>query len=236
MPPQALLADSFQRTQGLSEIMICRQAAFDLLAKQVLHHMQAPMGIGSKAASLEVKTRAMIFSAWLERGEEQMPQWCSSLVSMTTDLGTESGILDFHSWSWRHLMPAWTGLAAGLQADTGSANFVPVIAEPLFFPRGFTVPGLLHVINNMTLEVDTALDGWQNVITGLRAILSLLTVSDRRRRFVATCVHTSPHGPMLKSLFAKDLPSIVDWRWSILTKVLKPLRQLKWPLQATTCH
>ena len=63
--------------QEILEILTMRAACTDRLGEWLAEHVQPPMGVGSKAASLEVKLRGMLFGAWLERGSSEMPMWAS---------------------------------------------------------------------------------------------------------------------------------------------------------------
>ena len=152
--------------------------------------------------------------------------------SLTSDLGTEAGFMDYHATSWKSLMPAWMGLGQdGLLEDAGALQFEDVDAIPLF-SEGFVVPGLLHIVNNATFEVAFSMTGWQDWLAGLRAVVGLLSEQDNRQRFVATCVSGTQHAN-LERMFSTNLPSIIDWRWSVISKVPEPLLDLNVPLRVT---
>ena len=65
------------------------------------------MGIGSRAASVESKVRALLFGAWLDHGTEAMQAMLPMVVSLTSDLATESGIVEYEARSWRSMLPEW---------------------------------------------------------------------------------------------------------------------------------
>lgn len=46
-----------------------------------------------------------------------MPAWLTRIRSLTSDLGTESGILQFEADRWQSLMPTWMGLDDALEPD-----------------------------------------------------------------------------------------------------------------------
>ena len=214
----ALLTSELYDDDELPVLMTSRSQAVHFLRSNVESHTPPPMGIGCRAASLDVKARSLIFSAWLEHGTDAMPSWLSSVVSMTTDLGTESRIVEFEGKHWTDLMPGWCGLDRRLQPDgglRGNLDFERVQAEWLF-DFGVCIPGLLHIISNMTQEVDKQMTYFSTWLDGLRAILMLLSIADHRRRFIAQCVRKSrlpDHTKQsVEAQFSKDLPSIVDWR------------------------
>eukprot|EP00974_Lingulodinium_polyedra_P098241 9522661-Lingulodinium_polyedra.AAC.1 len=86
----------------------------------------------------------------------------------------------------------------------------------------------------MTLQVDESLGQFPSWLPGLKALVNLLAVADHRRRFVATCIMPSAsRDAAFESQFRTGLPNIAHWRWGIITKMLKPLKRLKFPLQRT---
>ena len=215
----------------VTELLRARAVCSELLQDKLTSHMQVPIGIGSRAGSLEHKLRALLFAFYLERPVANIPVALSSVMSMTTDLGTESGMMDYRTESWQSLMPTWMGLASGLVDDCGAESFQHDGSASLF-PQGFVVPGMLHIINNMTLDIDSALEHWATWLEGLRCLVGLLAVRHNRERFIGSCVNGTRHAH-LAAAFKCNLPNIVDWRWSIITKVLEPLLKLRWPLVAT---
>eukprot|EP00959_Pyramimonas_sp_CCMP1952_P163569 3419724-Pyramimonas_sp.AAC.1 len=90
-------------------------------------------------------------------------------------------------------MPEWTGLtpASELQPDCGSHVFDEVVAD-IIFEHGLAVPGMLHIINNMTLAIDEQLKHWEIWLEGLRPIVKLLSEKQGRDRFIATCITPYP--------------------------------------------
>lgn len=225
------LLDQFVADPQVLECLRARIACAESLTSQISQHTQAPMGIGSRAASVESKVRALLFGAWLDHGTEAMQAMLPMVVSLTSDLGTEKAIIEYEARSWRSLMPEWL-FAAGIEEDGGAMNYESMRSGWLF-ENGFAIAGLLHIVNNMTLEVDKALSFWAEWLDGLKVISQLLSVGDHRRRFISKCVATSPLRHEIEPLFAKNLPSIAEWRWSTVSNILEPLRKLRWPLQAT---
>lgn len=221
--------DSDAFNMECSELLVARTKCLERRMLQTKTHKHPPMGIGARAAGLKTKCRAMVFGAWLERDSPSVDDWCVSIQSLTTDLGTESGTLQFMAMDWRQLMPSWLGL--GLVADdAGAATHDPGAPTPAF-PSGILVPGMLHIVNNMTLAVDQALSNWTSWLDGLRVVVKLLSVGDYRRRFVATCLRAHPLHSGFEPLFKADIRNITDWRWAIVSAVLGPLMRLRVPLQ-----
>ena len=200
----------------LKDLLFIKATSAEQMSGLIGSHIQVPMGIGCKAANLIHKVRAVLFAAWLERGDDdgQMRDFLSSVCSLTTDLGTESYLLGCEARSWQELMPAWMGLGAGqVQPDSGPFEVEQLPEErgpDYIFDQGIAVPGMLHIVHNLTLAVDGCLSWWK----------PFLTKPDRRRRFVATCLTPFPEKAMWAPLFSADWPSIVDWRWSVVYKAI----------------
>ena len=57
-----------------------------------------------------------------------------------------------------------------------------------FMPSTITVPGLQHIANNMCNETHTSLSHWKVFWSQLKRLESLLAMSERRSRYVATCL------------------------------------------------
>ena len=98
------------------------------------------------------------------------------------------------------------------------------------FPSGMTVAGLLHIVNNLTLEIDRHLTHWPWWLARFKELHKLLQ-GDRRRRFVSKCIAAHANLQPFEAQFNTDLPPIASWRWGTISKVVKPLRKLKYPLQ-----
>ena len=183
------------------------------------NHIFPPMGLGAKRMKLEDKLRALLYGAWLERGAGGMPDFMSSVVSLTSDLGTESGMMSYAGKGWKSLMPEWTGLTANteLQPDSGANEFDEGAADTIF-EVGVTIPGMLHIINNMTLTIDEQLRHWERWLEGLRPIVSMLSTKQARDNFIATCITPFPERKCWEAKFGIGVPSIVEWRWSVISK------------------
>eukprot|EP00975_Prorocentrum_lima_P029548 6202194-Prorocentrum_lima.AAC.1 len=56
---------------------------------------------------------------------------------------------------------SWAQPHANLEGDgSPTPSSKAIQACHFLFPRGLEVPGMLHVVNNLAYEVDTALDHW----------------------------------------------------------------------------
>ena len=198
------VCDSVSGVQVLRE----RSRCLRFLQDSIRSHVQVPMGLGSKSSSVERKLGALLYASWLERGSRAMDTMPSMVCSMTTDLGVESGLLDHRCNSWKCLAPPWMDCAKGLDEDCGECSFDSSGLCPLF-SRGITIPGILHIVNNMTAAMDEKLSMWDPWLDGLRSILDVLSVRHHRERFLGTCV--KPFHPELEAHFLKKKTSRQLW-------------------------
>ena len=90
-----------------------RLGEFRLVAERcvkagILEHTMPPVGLGRRATATEFKIRAWLHALALEHGsDEVMADALQSFVSLTTDLGAESGIADYECLRWRDFLPRW---------------------------------------------------------------------------------------------------------------------------------
>ena len=98
------------------------------------------MGLGSRASSLAHKCRVFLHALSAEFGPE-IDITRAELFSLTTDLGTESGIMEMLAHSKKDLLPQWQKpMTSFLYLDVGPVEVVPA-PQPLF-PSAATVAGL----------------------------------------------------------------------------------------------
>ena len=152
-----------------------------------------------------------------------MQDWCSSIASMTSDLGTGRCIMSLEVKGWKDMMPScWcdsqdmepdnNGIEVGEHeradrpaAIEGPAGEPPAPAGPSPY-LGMPIPGMLHIINNLTLDMDKALSQWEAWLPGLRCIVKLLANKDNRRRYVATCIERHARAPVFEPQFRVGPP------------------------------
>ena len=99
------------------------------------------------------------------------------------------------------------------------------------FPEALIAPGVLHIVNNMTKEIDDKLPFWQTWIVGFRGIARLLYVDHLRRRLIGLCVKNTPYS-WLEDSFAKGVKKPAEWRWATVSAIVPHLLSLRTALQA----
>lgn len=128
-----LEADEFADQQEAIESVMCRWSDVQAKAKLMCAiHTQVPISIGTRAATVEHKLRALLHGIFLETHPPHtvsVPRMCSQVCSFTTDLGTEAGFSDYYSAKWTDLMPSWLrahlGKAAAEAQPPHAAELMP---------------------------------------------------------------------------------------------------------------
>ena len=213
----------------------CRLEVANCVRARIHEHTMPPVGLGRRATATEYKVRAWLHALSLEHGsDEAMAGALGSFVSLTTDLGAESGIADYECLRWRDFLGPWQD-EVRLEADEAPRGSAPLCrgAQPeALLPNGCVCPGVLHIIDNAFLDMDTQLPGWRGWYDGLTAILKVLSSDPLRQSFVHHCV-CSGRRPDLEPKFQRTLPNLAHWRWGTLAKVLTDLLPLEGPFRAT---
>ena len=149
-----------------------------------------------------------------------MSVW-ESVVSVTTDLGTESGVADFHCFDIRTILPDWLTpqqIEMDCEVDEPPAAAAPAPeANPLWHQawlcrNAIPIPGLLHVVSNLLNDVHDKLSYWQTFFAQCKSIVKLLAYQPRRERFVRMCILGTDH-EVHRALFDAAFPDMYTERW-----------------------
>jgi hypothetical protein len=154
----------------------------------------------------------------------------NSAVSCTTDLGTEAGIADIASagfWSHFHeLCKPQT-----LSSDVG--EIPPELDEPLaaardhLFQHALPVPGLLHIMDNLTKDIhEHALSSFETISKQLTVLTSLCCEEQHRERFVEKCLRQGDLAHWIRD-FDRAFEQPIHWRWGSLITVLQWILELE---------
>ena len=161
------------------------------LHSQVKRRVYVPVALAASHTSLSHKARGIVHMMCMEtRSWSTLRSHLSSIISITTDLGTEVGLAQY-SCKLREVAPAWfntsgstetrermhelelegEGFAPPLPADhhaeaaVAAAELVAQEVEGvdvvgLLCPQAFQVPGVQHIIDNMNTDVHCSLSYW----------------------------------------------------------------------------
>ena len=145
------------------------------------------------ATTLTCKVAALLFVWCFEcRGLAGLMQMLDSVVSVTTDLGTEAGIAAYKAEDVQRLLPSWMLAEPLRDAEEAEPEVQPWRCRPNLLPRAIPVPGALHLMHNMNAELHNALEFFEPFWHGLKQLELLLSHRGRRERLLETCIMGSP--------------------------------------------
>ena len=220
---------SLESMETLQSLVRERVAARKLLAQQLRRHRQMPMALGSSAATLEHKTKALALKfAHEAHSLTSLEQIAGRVYSLTVDMGTEACISEA-AGSICEYLPTWVQVDrllpdAGL--DPGVLHDMPTHA----FTNAFLCSGLDHISNNLQSDMDARLQNWNTWLRGFKALAHLLSHRYLLKRLVARCVSGGPYAALARC-FETAVPSIAKWRWGTIVKALPPILALFRPLR-----
>ena len=131
-----------------------------------------PVALGLGKSSIEDKVAAFLYAIFLECGWERLAEDLDTFSSITTDMGTELGLIEFANINLNHLLPRYivnSHIANDINADGMDASRIQL---PWLFQKSVPVAGLLHCFSNMMKDVNMTLLGWDIFFT--------VSLSDRR--------------------------------------------------------
>ena len=202
-------------------------AATKAMNECVTMHTFLPVGLGLRMGKLEHK-----LSAWFHALACECVDWsqlvavCRNIVSVTTDLGTESGMVSWHTTDLEPLLPEWIvpprmdSMLGSEEEPEGPGQ--PRLGTQFLLPNAFPVAGMWHIVSNCLKDVHHHLAEWKSVLPHFKALEKLLHYRPRRERFANMCIVDLE----TRALFENSVPLMYEERWSgvlIFLKALHPL-------------
>ena len=220
-------------------------------------HLSLPVAQGSKRTSIAHKVHALLHTLYLEVGGwHRVGEFLASVRALTSDYGTESGLVDMMNIDLTALFP-WTETAAApnfdrpeqmddaLQFEEGVPEPVPPnpvcpfletretedgemhLFLPRLFPLGMQVPGALHVLHHAVEEVTSALQGYETwFLPALKAVTAVMGKKYVRERFVSEILRDSEAHDLEHSVLQLEL-NLHEARWGTLMKTCKELLSVR---------
>ena len=135
-----------------------RRKLSDLIAQSCSIHVLPPVGLGLQKTSLEDKVSAMAHQCFLETANiECLEHTLDTFCSFTTDMGTELGFTTFKTCDVSSLLPPWARqrlMRSDIDEDnpgSGGGNMKS------FMENAIKVPGVLHIIHNLSSDLQKCL-------------------------------------------------------------------------------
>ena len=204
-------------------------------------HCPTPCALGSGSEKLSDKAACICHSVRLEcRSQDQLEAALSRCVSITTDMGTELGLSDVIKGTFSEWFPEALRAVHSIECDAGGDSVSAVAQESgpgpgmtaFMFGRAIPVPGLLHVLDNATQQINQkSLKFWPRFENHLRCLCKLLCRRHSRDRFIRHCLEERSAPAHICAQFKHEFKSIVEWRWGTLFQVLRWLLPLRLSLR-----
>ena len=104
--------------------------------------------------------------------------------------------------------------------------------DECYFPFAIGIPGMNHVVHNLSADIDHRLTWWPRFWEGLRTVAALLTNDQRRKRVWKNCVKDSTYADMERN-FMKGVPKLYMKRWGMIIAFINHVRPLLLVLRRT---
>ena len=131
------------------------------------------------------------------QGIEHFAEYLGEVVSVTSDMGPESGLHSFRISSLLDCFPPWfqasltaspPKLLTGDEDDDPKPIDIAWDAPKPWMDTALQIPGALHIIDNLQKDLTTALPFWSEHVQRLKAFQPLLHDRHYRERLQHTCL------------------------------------------------
>ena len=132
---------------------------------------------------------------------ERFAQCLSEVASLTTDMGTESGLPSFRIKSLWQCFTPWMQKSLEtssfkLQTSDDDDGDLPFHDDSLevwpnprsLLPNALATPGTLHILSNLQQDLSSSLKHWGEHVKRLKLVQPLLAERHYRERLVFTCL------------------------------------------------
>ena len=118
------------------------------------------MAFGQGRTDLESKAAALLYAWQWECGLDHLSEFLDSIVSITTDLGVESGLAEYETLDIEQLLPWWL-LASRMVLDVdGPGPMMVELARKHLFMHALPIAGTLRIFSNASKQTNKALAWW----------------------------------------------------------------------------
>ena len=208
----------------------------------VKRHIYTPVALATSCADLSKKAQAVVHAFTLESRDWQgLRATLNSVVSFTSDLGTEIGLAGVQA-SLRNVSPTWFLPLVQLASDEGEiGSSIGSLPDPGpaqaeldsvtgLFPCCIAVPGVQHVIHNLNSEVQHSLSYWNELHSSLKTVEALLAQPHRKKHFIMSCIQDTCWAGHADAI-AKFQATLYQHRWHEMASFVRKLL----PLMPTLC-
>lgn len=204
-----------------------------LCAGLLLLHRPPPVTLGSGRTSLVDKFAACLHALYLETGSAStLHSCCSGVISITTDLGVEFGLMDL-SASFSDVSP-WAPRedAAESIALDDMIDDLPGESEgwDLSFRGSLAIPGLLHILHNAANGVLCVAQELSSAVDSMAEVAKLVRLRRSCDRLCESCFG-SEVGQHHQASLRTFSGSVYRGRWGTIAFCIRSLLDIRHILQ-----
>ena len=213
---------------------------------KVQRHVYVPIAMAASHTSLSHKAKGIAHMMSLEcRSWRSFQAHLQTVISVTSDLGTEASLATFQC-TLKGIAPTWFCPCVEEVMEVDDGEFGSSTAgedhhcaykgsqlhklQPLF-GAAFQVPGVQHIVDNMSAEVHMAISYWSSFWVALKNCEALLSEPSRCRHFIWKCMRDSVWSHAIPQIEAFSY-SLYEKRWHEIIRFCKGLQPLMGFLKA----
>ena len=229
----------------------------DRVSRCITWHVAPIVMLAHSRTNLPAKFRVFLHTlALLTSSRSELLELCQSVVSIHTDYGTEIGLGRVQRCDLDTILPYlhvpkpvfMAQQEDGFEccehqefkpcAEDGFSLAVDCEPEPMPNPEGGDVgldhslegPDLMHIIHNITNNLDDIMDCYSPTLSTLKALCSLLAGRETKQQLIETCFREGP-----AAMYQDELQSFTavphDKRWNTIAAAIEHTHALEAPLR-----
>ena len=196
-------------------------------------HIGVPVAMGKRHSALPYKIHAFLHALHLECHLDSIVTFLQSVISVTTDLGTEhllaDASLDFHQHLKAHSHFTHSGSA---HVGEAALNVGGAVARPLgrpefgeghLTPHALAVTGILHQLHNTLRDMCEDLPNFNKWFKEpFHALCYWLRNNENRDLFKGVCL-TDALGRQMRSQLDSFHGNLAEWRWACIVDTIEAM-------------
>lgn len=211
----------------------------------IKRHMLPPTALGMRKSSLVHKVSAILHSLYLElRGMPALRLYLKTIVNVTTDLGTESGVGDVPAIDIEKFLPQFQSVGYCSEESMGPPSLdmndadAPAQGQPwlqeakFMFENSLSLAGVLHNLHGACKELTDAMPHFSSFFFDpFKALVDVLGHEEFRKYLVKRCYSTPVLEGLAPQLLSFDA-QLVEHRWGYIISAAKAVHDLEYVLSA----
>jgi hypothetical protein len=197
------------------------------------HHHCIPTGLGAKRSDTRHRSHCVYHALLMECGSAGLlVDMLGAVVSVTGDLGTESGMTQLQPLSFNGMFPHFA-MPDTMDIDDGQLDACPVCTSNhyLHLNDSMYCAGGLHILGNISRDMLYGTVHYEEIHVLLNALTQFLSDKLTRNLYLGCCL-TGAFEP-LRTGFASFSCTLVGWRWEQVWICIQKVLELELTLRRT---